>query len=164
VDLDDAAPVQGASKVPVYYGIPGVQCKHKPGSRARMGFEAGDERKRYVSFFDPFPPQKSDPEAPPLEFDSPVEEITLVGGTNGAARVDDAADAGTLTWIPSPPAGGIPTGGTLQYHPPAQGGRYPTPVQWVVAGPIALTPDAAAGFTIAITAVIREGSAIVKIG
>lgn len=150
VDIEDGGPMSGASNVPDVYGLPHVRCKLSQGARGRVAFDNGDPRKRTFGTFDA---------------GTPADEINIgdAQSTQGAARIGDKCSAGRLFWVPSPPANGIPTGGTIFYQAPTSDPNAAAPpIPWlIIVGPVAgVEPDG----PLDLVAHIHEGSSLVKIG
>ena len=162
--IEDGGPLENASGNRIVYGLPGVSCAIKNGERVRMVYENGDPRKPIACGFDPF---VRDNELPVQIL--PVTEINICGATSsqGAARNGDSIGGGSLLWAATPPAGPVPTGGTLTYTPfPSVDNPVPTPIVWSVVGPVVVTqisPPSPVPI-INISGAINGGSAIVKIG
>ena len=162
--IEDDGPVPNASSNRLVYGLPGVSCSIKTGERVRMQYENGDPRKPIACGFDPFVRDNELPVQNP-----PVTEINFCGAASnqGAARNGDSVGGGSLVWVPTPPAGPVPTGGTLTYTAfPSLDNPTPTPIIWSVVGAIVITqisPPSAVP-TMTIGGAISGGSAIVKIG
>lgn len=171
VDLDEGGPAPRMSGVEPVYGLPATFCRLKTDARLHVAYKAGDPRKRIATHF-PFYPPQSIGDGPVVDLpEVPVDLINICNATDnqGAARKGDDVGGGTLTWTPTPPAGGIPTGGVLAYTPfPTPQNPLPTPQTWSVVGPIViteLTPTPGnATPTITMGGAITGGSAIVKIG
>lgn len=154
IQIDEGGPMPGASDVPCVYGLPGTTCKVPQGTRARMSFDNGDPRKRTFGTYDA---------------GCPVTEINFAGASSGqgAARNGDSVGGGSLTWVQGPPAAGIPTGGVLTYLAfPSIANPTPTPIVWLVAGPIVITQVSplSATPTMQLGGAIDGGSSVVKIG
>lgn len=171
VDLADGGPMPRASGASVVYGLPAVHCVFRDGARGRLAFDNGDPRRRFFGSFDSFPPVL-DPEGPIVPPNLPVDEINICGAQSnqGAARNGDEVSSGTLTWAPTPPVGGIPTGGILTYTPaPSLLNPVPIPTVLSVVGPIVITqvsppPDVPGTVSIQLAGAISGGSSVVKIG
>jgi len=151
VVFDDGGPMTGASNVPCVYGLPGAVCKVPQGTRARVEFDNGDPRKRTFGGYDA---------------GCPVTEINLAdaSSTQGAARNGDPCGGGSLSFVPTPPAAGIPTGGILFYTPqPSIETPSPVPIPFLsFVGPVLITQLTPG--PLPINGNITGGSTIVKIG
>jgi hypothetical protein len=169
VDFEEGGPQPRASGVEPVYGLPATSCRFKADARLHVAYKAGDPRKRVATRYGSYPPvlvPDSGIELPEI----PVEEINIAhaSSTQGAARQGDPIAAGSITWAPTPPAAGIPTGGVLTYTAfPSADNPTPTPTVWSVVGPIVITqvsPNPGGPVSIDLAGAIRGGSAIVKIG
>lgn len=169
IDIEEGGPAPRASGVELVSGIPGVFFRVKGNTRLRIAYDNGDPRKRIATHFDMYPPQNI-PDSPFPTPEIPVEEINFcdAGDLQGAARNTDPIAAGSLTWTPTPPAGGIPTGGVLTYTPfPSADDPSPMPTVWSVVGPVVITqvsPNPGGPVSMSLLGAIRNGSSIVKIG
>ena len=153
VVLDDGGPMPGASDVPCVYGLPGTSCKVPQGTRARVEFDNGDRRKRTFGGYDA---------------GCPVTEIVIADApalpAKEAARNGDPIGGGSLSFIPTPPAAGIPTGGVLLYTPqPSIETPSPVPIPFLsFVGPVLITQLTPGPLPLGGN--ITGGSSVVKIG
>ena len=153
VVFDDNGPMTGASDVPCVYGLPGTTCKIPQGTRARVEFDNGDPRKRTFGGYDA---------------GCPVTEIVIADSTalpaKEAARNGDPTGGGTLSFVPTPPALGVPTGGVLLYTPqPSIETPSPVPIPFLsFVGPVLITQLTPGPLPLGGN--ITGGSSVVKIG
>ena len=151
IAIDDGGPMPGASDVPCVYGLPGTVCKVPQGTRARVSFDNGDPRKRTFGGYDA---------------GCPVDEINIAeaSSTQGAARNGDSIGGGALSFVPTPPAAGVPTGGVMLYTPqPSIENPSPIPIPFLsFVGPVLITQLTPGPLPIGGN--ITGGSSVVKIG
>jgi hypothetical protein len=151
--IDEGGPMSGMSDVPCSYGMPGIQCKVPQGTRARVSHDNGDPRKRRFGEYD---------------YGCPVTEILMAHTTalpaKEAARNGDPCGGGSLSFIPTPPAAGIPTGGVLLYTPqPSIENPSPIPIPFLsFVGPVLITQLTPGPLPLGGN--ITGGSSVVKIG
>jgi hypothetical protein len=155
VVIDEGGPMPGASDVPDVYGLPGTRCKVPQGTRGRISHDNGDPRKRTFGTYDR---------------DAPVTEINFANASinQGAARNGDSVGGGSLVWVQGPVIPpGVPSGGALTYTPfPSVANPNPTPIVWLISGPIIITQISPPSPTptMQLGGAIDGGSSVVKIG